>query len=72
MNKIEKNLVKEFLEDILKVYDKHKLSISHEDNHGSFLVEKDCDVNRKWIMSASYCAASDGESYKDWLKNINK
>lgn len=27
-----------FLEDLMRLYDKHKLVISHEDGHGAFII----------------------------------
>jgi hypothetical protein len=47
-----------FLEDIKKVCEKHNLSISHEDGHGSFIVEEFDEGNIKWLFNAS-------KNYKD-------
>ena len=49
---IESEKVDAFLKEILEVYEKHGLSISHEDGHGAFIVEQDSQDNRKWIMEA--------------------
>lgn len=45
--------IKLFLNDIRQVCEKHKLSISHEDGHGSFIIEKFNDVNLVWLFNAS-------------------
>lgn len=44
-----------FLNDIKAVCEKHGLSISHEDYHGVFLVEKYNENNIKWLFNASKC-----------------
>ncbi len=44
--------VKLFLEEVIEVCRKHELSISHEDGHGSFLVEKDYSSNYEWLLDA--------------------
>lgn len=59
MNKeIENKKVDNFLEDIIKICKKHNLSISHEDNGGSFIIE-DYDIElSQWLLAASisrYC-----------------
>lgn len=41
-----------FLEDIAEVYKKHGLFLSHEDLHGSFLVEKFYSDDIEWLMCA--------------------
>jgi len=38
-----------FIEDIKKVYLKHGLTISHEDEHGAFIIENYNDENIRWI-----------------------
>lgn len=42
-----------FISDVLYVYEKHGLSIGHEDGQGSFLIEKLSERNVDWIKSAS-------------------
>lgn len=42
----------EFFKDIEEVCKKHGLSISHEDGHGGFLIEKYDEHNIKWLRSA--------------------
>lgn len=44
--------VKKFIEDILAVYEKHGLSISHEDGHGSFEIEEYNQHNEDWLRAA--------------------
>ena len=41
-----------FIDDVLKVYEKHSLSIAHEDEHGSFIVEKFSQTNVEWLQVA--------------------
>ncbi len=41
-----------FLKDIVEVCKRHGLSISHEDGHGSFLVEKYADGLTMWLLNA--------------------
>jgi len=41
-----------FLNDIKEVCNKHKLSISHEDGHGSFIIEDICSSNIDWLFDA--------------------
>ena len=47
--------MRKFLEDIDLVCMKHNLSISHEDGHGSFLIEEYCQSNIDWLFNASKC-----------------
>lgn len=49
--------MKEFIDEIIKVMKKYNLSISHEDSHGGFIIEKYDDYNIKWL--------------KDAMKNVN-
>ena len=44
--------MKEFIDEIIKVMKKHKLSISHEDSHGAFIIEKYDEYNIKWLKNA--------------------
>lgn len=50
--KMKKQNPKQFIEDLLKVYKKHGLSLSHEDTHGSFIVEQLNDTNIQWLKEA--------------------
>jgi hypothetical protein len=45
--------IDKFLLDIIKVCQKHNLSISHEDIHGSFKVEDYNTSNIDWLFSAN-------------------
>ncbi len=49
---IESEKVDAFLKEILEIYEKHGLSISHEDGHGAFIIDQDSVNNRDWIMEA--------------------
>jgi hypothetical protein len=46
--------VDEFLEDIVKVYKKHGLSLAHEDGHGSFIVEPYSEKNIEWLNACQF------------------
>ena len=50
--------MEDFLNDIKTVCIKHNLSISHEDYHGAFLIEKYDEGNIIWLFGAS-------KNYKD-------
>lgn len=50
--------MEDFLNDIESVCKKHGLSISHEDYHGAFLIEKYSEENIEWLLGA-------GKFYKD-------
>lgn len=41
--------MKEFIDEIIKVMKKHNLSISHEDSHGGFIIDK---YNIRWLKNA--------------------
>ena len=41
-----------FIEDVIEVYKKHGLSISHEDGHGAFLIEPISVHNIEWLRDA--------------------
>lgn len=43
-----------FMVDIFAVYEKHGLSISHEDSHGGFIVESNSAANQVWLKAASF------------------
>ena len=44
--------MKEFIDEIIKVMKKHNLSISHEDSHGRFIIEKYDEYNIRWLKNA--------------------
>ena len=44
----------EFINEIIKVYKKFHMSISHEDKHGAFLIEPYNEVDDDWLRSADY------------------
>jgi hypothetical protein len=50
---VENKKIDSFMEDLFKLYEKHDLSISHEDGHGGFIIEKMSDENVRWISYAS-------------------
>lgn len=49
---VENAKVDAFLEEIVAVCQKHGMSISHEDGHGSFLIEKYSEMTRDWLLDA--------------------
>ena len=44
--------VKEFIHEMQELCKKHRLSISHEDGHGAFLVEEWDEYNHRWLGDA--------------------
>lgn len=53
-----------FLVDIEKVCQKHGLSISHEDTHGSFQIEEYSPHNIAWLYAAAKAYTFDNKSPK--------
>ncbi len=51
--------VDEFLKELVELYKKHNLSISHEDKHGNFIIEEYAEENVKWIEDP-YVKISEG------------
>ncbi len=43
---------KAFVDDIIKVYEEHDLSIAHEDSHGAFIIEDLDQYNIDWLRHA--------------------
>lgn len=41
-----------FILDLLRVYEKHQLSLSHEDHHGEFIIEHLSQINKDWLQNA--------------------
>lgn len=41
-----------FLDEIVAVCEKHGLSISHEDGHGAFEIERMSEDNIQWLRQA--------------------
>jgi len=44
--------MKNFIDDIIEIYKKHNMSLSHEDAHGCFEVEELTEYNIKWLKEA--------------------
>lgn len=42
-----------FLDDLFELFKKHDISISHEDNHGGFILENYDKGNEEWMEGAS-------------------
>lgn len=49
---IEIKEVDAFLREIVRVCKEHGFSLSHEDTHGAFVVEKYEEDNIQWLMDA--------------------
>ncbi len=49
---VESPEVEAFLKDIDEVSKKHGLSISHEDGHGAFIVERRDEFHIRWLNDA--------------------
>jgi len=50
--KIRYKKLKRFFKDIENVCKKHGYSISHEDEHGAFVIERYSDYNIDWLKDA--------------------
>ena len=48
------NEIKDFLSDVEKIYKKHNMSISHEDRHGSFVINRFKQEDLEWIKDFSF------------------
>ena len=44
--------VKRYLHELIEVSRRHNMSLSHEDNHGAFIVEKFTEDNAHWLLTA--------------------
>ena len=53
---VENEKAAAFLKDIVAVYQKHGLSLVHEDHNGSFEIEDYKEDNVFWVMSADISA----------------
>lgn len=42
-----------FIEEVIEVSKKHGFSISHEDGHGAFVIEKFSESNASWLRHAA-------------------
>jgi hypothetical protein len=50
---VEEPQVDKFIEEVIALYDKYGLSISHEDSYGGFIIIHSTDLSYKeWINSA--------------------
>lgn len=50
---VEDEKIDNFIEDILKVCKKHRMSISHQDGHGAFEIENYNDRDARWLREAN-------------------
>jgi ubiquinone/menaquinone biosynthesis C-methylase UbiE len=49
---VENEEIDAFLQEIARICKEHGFSLSHEDTHGSFIVEKYDKDNIQWLMQA--------------------
>lgn len=49
---VESKAADDFINDLMRLYSKHGISISHEDGHGAFVLEPDSETNRNWVKNA--------------------
>lgn len=49
----ENRKIDEFLAEVIEVCKKHGMSISHEDGHGSFIIENYYESNIDWMKEAT-------------------
>lgn len=47
-------IVENFLKELFMLYDKYNLSIVHEDQHGSFIIETNSEINKEWMKECSF------------------
>jgi hypothetical protein len=52
-DKIENKKIDAFIEEVIAVSKKHGFSISHEDGHGAFEIEKFSESNASWLRHAA-------------------
>jgi hypothetical protein len=65
---IENKKVDAFFADLLRLINKHKLTISHEDNNGSFIVVPANKSKIQWLLNASV-DLKDLKNIKNTVKN---
>lgn len=56
-------MIEKFLKEIDETCKKYNLSISHEDTHGSFIIEEYSKENIEWLRQA-YCVKETGKGKK--------
>jgi hypothetical protein len=54
MAEVSKENGRKFLAEVEKLCRKYNISISHEDQHGAFLLEEFSELNMSWLKEASY------------------
>lgn len=64
--------VEKFMEEIEAVCRKYGYSISHEDGHGSFLIEPFSEQRMDWFYCAGIDFPNDNEELKQWLEDERK
>lgn len=62
-----------FFSELFALYKKYNISISHQDGHGGFILEKDCEENREWIEDAEVYQFLTGkrEGFSTQVRNNN-
>lgn len=61
----EKAHIADFFTELFALYQKYNVSISHEDNHGGFIIERYDKENEEWIHGASVFSTT---GIEDFLK----
>lgn len=49
MSRIPREDKEKFINDIVKVYEKHGLSLAHEDSQGAFIIQEYKEDNIGWL-----------------------
>lgn len=49
----DESTAKAFIDEVIALGKEYGLSISHEDNHGSFIIEIYSDYNADWLKDAA-------------------
>ena len=65
--KTHKENLKVFLNEIVQISKKHGFSLSHEDGHGAFIIERYNERYTEWLMAAFDANDLDTER-RDFLK----
>lgn len=67
---MNKKAVQAFIEDIIEVCKKHGMSISHQDGHGSFIINEYNETNSTWLRQPVLREPQVGDVYSDEVRDI--
>jgi hypothetical protein len=62
--------VEAFLDEIVEVCKKYKLSIAHEDHHGAFIIEEYSKTNIDWLHDAHYSKDLPKSVPASWIDQV--